>query len=241
MSRGRQPSRQRTPVRHCRISRTKIKAAPLRGAAPGCALRRACGPDGPTRRSAPSQLAACADLLAIRCCVTCRYPPQLRSASTAALIARPGVAARLWSACGPSLGPQPGSRFARPARPEIFPELSTVVARCGRCGCRTCEGNILAARDRPVCGSWRRGRWGADRRAALPPGRITQRKESPDEYRCCRGDAGYAQRHLGGHGHDLAESAGPAPGRGRARRPRSTPTTGTWSSTAPSPSSAPMG
>jgi hypothetical protein len=35
----------------------------------------------------------------------------------------PGVAARQWSACAPPGGPQPGSRFARPGRPEIFPVL----------------------------------------------------------------------------------------------------------------------
>ena len=152
------------------------QAAPLCGAVPGCALRRACGPDGPTRRSAPAEAAVSRWLVASSDTWRAdRLPRLLRRWS------RPAVAAPALASLRPSLVPATGlslrsSRAARdlsraehgggPLRPVRLPNL---------------WGNILATRDRPVCGSWRRVRWGADRRAALPPGRITQRKEGPDE------------------------------------------------------------
>ena len=167
----------------CRIEPYWIKAAPLRGAVPGCALRRACGPDGPTRRSAPSQLAASADLLAIRCCVTRRFPPQLRSALIGGPDSPSGRGRPAVVSLRPFLGPATGLSLRSSLAARDLSEPCTVVVGSGRCGCRICEGNILAARDRRVCGSWRWGRWGADRRAALPPGRITQRKTS-QELKC---------------------------------------------------------
>ena len=52
---------QRSALAHCRVKPYWVKAAPLRGAAPGDALHRACGPDGPTRRSAPGMCSSLHD------------------------------------------------------------------------------------------------------------------------------------------------------------------------------------